>query len=153
MEGLIFIAAIIFIIAKNIAKVKQQSENNQPQKPSQEPRQRMNREQFEELQRKITGEFFGQQNKNYQGVNRPNTEGYREEKSAVRNSVRYVSEEGSESNEGKCIEPNANHCSVEHFEDTVYANEIGSENIDFTHEDFVKGIIMAELISKPKSLQ
>lgn len=159
MEVLIFIATIIFIIAKNAAKVKQQSQQNEPQKPEtvNQPRNPMTRAQFEELQRKITGEFFGEkqkeQGRDYQGVNRPKAEGYREERPLTKNSIKYESEEGRESNEGKCIEPNANHCAVEHFDDTVYASEIGTENSDFTREDLVKGIIMAEIISKPKSMQ
>ncbi len=152
MEVLIFIAVIIFIIAKNAAKVKQQTQQNEPQKP-----ETRNPIDFEEIQRRIAGEFFGEsekeQNRDYQGVNRPKAEGYREARPLTKNSIKYESEEGRESNEGKCIEPNANHCAVEHFEDTVYASEIGSENIDFTREDLVKGIIMAEIISKPKSMQ
>ncbi len=152
MEVLIFIAAIIFIIAKNAAKVKQQSQQNEPEET--EPRNPID---FEEIQRKLVGEFFGEkqkeQGRDYQGVNRPKTEGYREEIPLTKNSIKYESEEGRESNEGKCIEPNANHCAVEHFDDTVYASEIGIENSDFTREDLVKGIIMAEIISKPKSMQ
>ena len=38
----------------------------------------------------------------------------------------FVSQEGTESQEGKCIEENANHCAVEHVEDTVYQTEITS---------------------------
>ena len=63
----------------------------------------------------------------------------------------YVSAEGSESQEGKCIEPDANHCSVEHTADSVYASEITDEaSPKFNRESLVQGIIMAEILSKPK---
>ena len=63
----------------------------------------------------------------------------------------FVSAEGSESQEGKCIEEDANHCAVEHFEDTVYQTEISDEApVYFNRESLVQGIIMAEILSKPK---
>ncbi len=65
----------------------------------------------------------------------------------------YESSEGTESNEGKCIEPNPVHCAVEHFEDSVYESEIGSQAPDTSREELIKAIIMSEIISKPKSLQ
>lgn len=67
-------------------------------------------------------------------------------------TVKYQSAEGSESDEGKCIEPDPQHCAVEHIEETVYSNEIGIEP-SFSKDDFVKGIIMSEILSKPKSLR
>lgn len=53
--------------------------------------------------------------------------------------------------EGECIEEHPNHCAVEHQPDSVYATEISdSENVSFTREQLVNGIIMAEILSKPK---
>ncbi|MBE7092224.1 MAG: hypothetical protein E7365_03470 [Clostridiales bacterium] len=63
----------------------------------------------------------------------------------------FISSEGYGSQEGECIEPNANHCAVEHMEDTVYDTEIKDETVvDFNRENLVKGIVMAEILSKPK---
>ena len=63
----------------------------------------------------------------------------------------FVSQEGTESQEGKCIEENANHCAVEHIEDTVYQTEITDETpVKINRESLVQGIIMAEILSKPK---
>ena len=62
----------------------------------------------------------------------------------------FVSTEGMASQEGQCIEPNANHCAVEHFEDTVYDSEISDKvPVKFDREYLVQGIIMAEIL-KPK---
>ena len=132
MEILIIIGAIIFIAVKSIVKFKQQQDEIQG---------KCNNDCADEINR---------QERNFQGVNRPNAEGYNELK---KEPLFYESAEGSESNEGKCIEENPAHCVVEHSEDSIYATEIGNENNDFTREDFVKGIIMAEILSKPKSMQ
>lgn len=159
MEGLLAIAAIIIFVVRAVkaseSKQKNQNDNQtEPQRPVATPRDPF--EQFRRLE-----EIKRQQNKTFEGVNRPNAEGYGQEKlekdgyrQKQEKTVNFVSSEGSESSEGKCIEPNANHCAVEHTEDSVYASEIGMEESNcFTHEDVVKGIIMAEILSKPKSLQ
>lgn len=66
----------------------------------------------------------------------------------------FVSTEGSESHEGKCIEKDANHCAVEHIEDSVYQTEISDEAPKkFNRESLVQGIIMAEILSKPKWME
>lgn len=151
MEGLLVIIAIIFFIAKSIAKNKNQAQPQQPQRPEMPQQPKVD---FEEIRKRFqyeaSEELEKRQDKDFQGVNRPNAEGYKDVK--AKNSVKYESEEGTESTEGKCIEPNPDHCAVEHFEDTVYTEEIGRE-ITFDREDFVKGILMAEIISKPKSLR
>ena len=125
MEGLIIVAAIIFIIAKNVAKIKQQGETQFTEQPQEDSV-------FQQREESFSAKWGGR---------------------LERETLTYESTEGSESNEGKCIEPDANHCVVEHPLDTVYAEEIGSENNNFAREDFVKGIIMAEILSKPKSMQ
>lgn len=62
----------------------------------------------------------------------------------------FVSSEGFASQEGQCIEPNPNHCAVEHEEDSVYASEIKDEApVVFNRENLVQGIVMAEIL-KPK---
>lgn len=62
----------------------------------------------------------------------------------------FASSEGFASQEGQCIEPNPNHCAVEHEEDSVYASEIKDEApVVFNRENLVQGIIMAEIL-KPK---
>ena len=69
----------------------------------------------------------------------------------AKNKDVFVSYEGSESYEGKCIEPDANHCAVEHVEDEIFQTEIADEKpARFNRENFVQGIIMAEILSKPK---
>lgn len=63
----------------------------------------------------------------------------------------FVSTEGTASQEGSCVEPDANHCAVEHIEDTVYQTEITDEApVKINRESLVQGIIMAEILSKPK---
>lgn len=84
----------------------------------------------------------------------PKTEAFnrttRSSEYAKKQSV-FVSTEGMESQEGKCIEPDANHCSVEHEEDSVYSSEITDEaHAKFNRESLVQGIVMAEILSKPK---
>jgi hypothetical protein len=140
MEILIAVLAIIFFIAKNVANNKAQ-ETAQPN---------MNRTQPADnsVETEKTAEVF-----------RPGAEGYRnpsrigeklEKKPMARN--RYVSTEGSASTEGECIEPNPNHCVTDHIDDAIYSAEINDEGIslDLDRESIVKGIIMAEIISKPK---
>lgn len=69
----------------------------------------------------------------------------------AKNKNVFVSMEGTESQEGKCIEPDANHCTVEHYEDSVYASEIADEKTPkFNRENLIQGVIMAEILSKPK---
>ncbi len=151
MEGLLVVVAIIFFIVKNVVKIKQQSEGQgQPQRP-QTPKAPVD---FEEIRKRFefSDEPEKKQEKDFQGVNRPNAEGY--EKIKTQANAKYESFEGSESSEGKCIEPNPDHCAVEHEEETVYTNEIGDEaSCAFSKEDFVKGIIMSEIVSVPKSLR
>ena len=38
-------------------------------------------------------------------------------------------------------------------DESIQNNEIGKEDITFTREDLIKGIIMKEILSKPKALQ
>ena len=144
MEGLLVIVAIIFFIAKNVAKNKNQGkeETQQPKIDVEEIKKRFQYE-VHEADKKLE--------KAFQGVNRPNAEGYKNVPKTEK-TLKYESAEGSESTEGKCIEPNPSHCAVEHAEDTVYTEEIGREK-PFNRDDFVKGILMAEIISKPKSLR
>ena len=63
----------------------------------------------------------------------------------------FASPEGTASQEGTCIEPNADHCVMdEHIDDVIYATQITDEQPVFTRENLVQGIIMAEILSKPK---
>lgn len=57
-------------------------------------------------------------------------------------------------NEGECIEEHPDHCAVEHQPDSVYASEI-SENatVEIDREQLVNGIIMSEILSKPKCFE
>lgn len=56
--------------------------------------------------------------------------------------------------EGECIENEPEHCAVEHTADSVYASEISDEpKNDFSREQLVNGIIIAELLSKPKCFE
>ena len=56
--------------------------------------------------------------------------------------------------EGECIESEPEHCAVKHSPDSVYATEISDKpKIDFSREQLVNGIIMAELLSKPKCFE
>ncbi len=163
MEGILAIAAIIIIIVRMVkaSENKQKKQNeNQPQVEQQRPiaPQADPFEQFKRIQ--TLYEERPERDRNFEGVMRPGGEGYnqthveRNDYSKYPESTKgFVSMEGTESFEGKCIEPDANHCAVEHLEDSVYASEIGMEENAFTHEDIVKGIIMAEILSKPKSLQ
>lgn len=162
MDILLVIAAIIAFIVR-IAKVSENKQKNQ-----EESRQRP-AEIFEKLPDDLFEHYkkvrtmmadFKEWDRDYEGVNHPDGEGYGQEKIEKNDYVGcpqytkgFKETEGTESSEGMCIEPNANHCAVEHFEDTVYASEIGNTENEFTHKDFVKGIIMAEILSKPKSLQ
>ncbi len=125
MEILLAIIAIIFFIARNAARVK---ENTRTDEERPQPAQS-----YDEA------EIF-----------RPGAEGYREESSGKKESQKYYSSEGSKSTEGECIEPNPSHCVTEHVEDSVYATEISDEEVEFDRESLVKGIIMAEIITKPK---
>lgn len=68
----------------------------------------------------------------------------------AKNKDVFVSFEGSESYEGKCIEPDADHCAVEHVDD-VFQTEISEETpVRFNREALIQGIIMSEILSKPK---
>lgn len=58
-------------------------------------------------------------------------------------------EQEMSTHEGECIETEPVHCAVEHTPDSVYATEI-SDKPDISREQLVNGIIMAELLSKPK---
>ena len=61
----------------------------------------------------------------------------------------YVSNEGTSSSEGTCIEENPQHCAVKHEEnDDIYV--LNGENTSFNRQDVVKGIIMSEILGKPK---
>ncbi len=150
MEVLLVLLAIISVIVR-ISKKAQEGKPDQPQRPVATPQKGFD---FEKLEEMLTGEK--QEEKKYEGVNRPNAEGYRQEtpEKKVRTEKAFVSTEGSESNEGKCIEPNANHCAVEHEADSIYLSEITDEPASaFTRDDMVKGIIMAEILSKPKCME
>lgn len=154
MDGLLIIVAIIFFIAKNIAKNKNQAQGQEKaQRPEESQQPKID---FEEIRKRfqyeVSEQYKQKQDKDFRGINRPNAEGYKEVKPKTWSSLKYESEEGSESTEGKCIEPNPSHCAVEHFEDIIYNEEIGRET-GFDREDFIKGILMAEIVSKPKSLR
>ncbi len=61
----------------------------------------------------------------------------------------YVSNEGTSSSEGTCIEEDPQHCAVKHEEtDDIYV--LSGENASFDRQDIVKGIIMSEILGKPK---
>ena len=130
MEGLLVAVAIIFFIVKNVVKIKQGQESQNPQQ-SQKPEI-----DFEETRKRYAYE-------------KPDEKNFNE---SPKVTVKYESAEGSESDEGKCIEPDPQHCAVEHPEETIYSTEIGTEPV-FSKDDFVKGIIMSEILSKPKSLR
>lgn len=62
------------------------------------------------------------------------------------------SPEGKPSSEGECIEPNPNHCVVEHSEDAAYSqNETELDAID--KQELVKGILWSEILGKPKCMR
>ena len=155
MEVLLALLAIISVIVRISKKAQEtQGNQNQPQRPVAPKPKGFD---FEKLEEMLTGEK--QAEKSFEGVNRPNAEGYRQEKKPEKKPEKkmeasFVSAEGSESSEGKCIEENANHCAVEHEADSVYASEITDERTPaFTRDDMVKGIIMAEILSKPKCME
>ncbi len=125
MEILIFVALIAVAVLRNKAMEKQQEQQREQQREQNKQRTTV-QEQIDEVKKRFEKDGF---------------------------DMRFESQEGTKSTEGECVEPNPNHCAVEHFEDTVYTSEIGKEESDFTREDFVKGIIMAEILSKPKSVQ
>ena len=151
MEVLLALLAIISVIVRISKKAQEtQGNQNQPQRPVAPKPKGFD---FEKLEEMLTGEK--QAEKSFEGVNRPNAEGYRQEKKPEKKTeASFVSAEGSESTEGKCIEENANHCAVEHEADSIYASEIADERtLAFTRDDMVKGIIMAEILSKPKCME
>ncbi len=144
MEAVFVLLVIISVIVRIAAASKKQQEQQAQKAATPDPKGAEDR--------RSSGE------RSYGGVNRPNANGYRQEKTVPERKAStkgaFVSTEGSESNEGKCIEPDANHCAVEHDADSVYLTEITDEPASaFTREDMVKGIIMAEILSKPKCME
>ena len=104
-------------------------------------------------------------NRNFQGVNRPNAQGQQKNNKPLKNNFSFegmsyegasskkgfVSTEGTSSKEGFCIEPNANHCAVKHEPDSVYTTEITDETFSaFSKEDLLKGIVLGEILNSPK---
>ena len=161
MEVIFAIAAIIIFIVRAVkaSESKQKNQNEGTQTPPQRPIAFSDAfEQFREIE-KMRAEQ-AERDRNFEGVTRPDGEGYNQAR-VERNDYSkypeytkgYVSVEGTNSSEGKCIEPNANHCAVEHSEDSDYASEITDEAVAFSRDDIVKGIIMAEILSKPKCME
>ena len=139
MELIFVIGAIIFFIAKNMAsKVQETAPPNlnrtQPAQNSEKPEQ--------------NAEVFRHGAEGYRNSSRI---GEKLERKPMTRNI-FASTEGSASTEGECIEPNPNHCVTKHVDDAIYSAEIKDEGIslDLDRESIVKGIIMAEIISKPK---
>ena len=63
-----------------------------------------------------------------------------------------LSPEGKPSTEGECIEPNPNHCAVEHQEDAAY-RQTENEFIDVEKQELMKGILWSEILGKPKCMR
>lgn len=75
----------------------------------------------------------------------------RQHQNAARTKQAKPKTEEMSTREGECIEKDPNHCAVRHTPDSVYANEITDEPRQaFSREQLVNGIIVAELLSKPK---
>lgn len=143
MDVLIAIATIAIFIIRAVKKAQEkateQAKNFEPPKAQPQPETKAKPTVKQTVQRTTRSMEYSKQEI---GKKLPKEQLIRPE---------YVSAEGSVSQEGKCIEPDANHCAVEHFEDTVYANEITDEApVKFDREHLVQGIIMAEILSKPK---
>ena len=62
------------------------------------------------------------------------------------------SPEGKPSAEGECIEPNPNHCAVEHQQDTAYAQN-QSDALNIEKQELIKGILWSEILGKPKCMR
>ena len=162
--NLAIIAAIIYVIIKFIMKVQvQQNAQPQGQGSAQTNSQGGLGEKLGKLAESVEetiSEVFEDEKpaqKKFEGTMRPNSEGYREPRIGEKlkkeplNRGTFVSTEGTASTEGECIEENPDHCAVEHEDNAIYGNEIGSEKrFNVSHKTLVNGVIMAEIISKPK---
>lgn len=144
MGFVIFIIAAIFIAVRVIKN----AENAQPPaKPGAQPNA---------AQARNTGEM-----KPYPHPGYPKPPAQRQQKAAqnpkkaasAQVKAQLKAQEMS-THEGECIESEPEHCAVKHSPDSVYATEISDEpKIDFSREQLVNGIIMAELLSKPKCFE
>ena len=140
MGFVVFIIAAIFIAVRVIKN----AENAQPPaKPGTQPNA---------AQTRNTGEM-----KPYPHPGYPKPPAQRQQKGAQspkKAAPVQVKVQEMSTHEGECIESEPEHCAVKHSPDSVYATEISDEpKIDFSREQLVNGIIMAELLSKPKCFE
>ncbi len=140
MGVVIFIIAAIFIAVRVIKN----AENAQPPaKPGAQPNA---------AQVRNAGEM-----KPYPHPGYPKPPAQRQPKAAQdpkKAASAHVKVQEMSTHEGECIESEPEHCAVKHSPDSVYATEISDKpKIDFSREQLVNGIIMAELLSKPKCFE
>ena len=144
MEALVGLALAIFFFIRAINKAKEGHKSEEkPQTPVKRPPMETFFGDLVDFDKQQTA-TQPRQTERPQGVN----ENIR---STELEYGKSFSMEGTKSTEGECIEENPKHCAVEHIEDSVYVNEItDTSEVAFDRQDLVKGIIMAEILSKPK---